>query len=93
MERFPGFADRLKEARLALGLQSKDAAAAVGVSKQVWTDWEHGRRVVGDGAVLKRICDLLSTDPAWLLALTDVARPWPPEERGGHVPPGGDGGR
>lgn len=88
MERFPGFGERLREARTAAGLQSKDAAAMVGVSKQIWTDWEKGRRVVGDGRALLAIADLLSADPAWLLGLTDIRRPWPPEG-GDRVPPGG----
>lgn len=78
MERVVGFGVRLREARKAVGAQAKECAETVGVSKQIWSDWERGRRVVGDAVVLKAIADLLSADPAWLLGLTDKRRPWPP---------------
>jgi len=81
--RFPGFGDRLREARTQQGLRSNQAAAAVGVSRQVWTDWEHGRRAPRDGGVIKAICDLLETDPGWLLGMTEVRRPWPPTTEAG----------
>jgi transcriptional regulator with XRE-family HTH domain len=66
-------------ARENAGLRPSEAADRSGISRQVWSDWEHSRRVVGSAQELRRICDLLQADPGWLLGVTDLQRPWPAE--------------
>lgn len=75
---FPEFGPRLRAAREGAGLRPSEAADRAGVARPVWSDWEHGRRVVGSAEDLRRVSDLLRVDPAWLLGVTDVRRPWPP---------------
>jgi len=72
------FGDRLRAAREAAGLSQVAAAKAAGIPHATWVEAETRSQVPRDPERLRRICDLLATDPAWLLGLTDVRRPWPP---------------
>jgi DNA-binding XRE family transcriptional regulator len=88
---FPVLPDRLRQARSQAGLTQEQAAASVGVIRQAWGQWEAGRatpiRAAGE---LLAVCNLLRADPAWLLGLTDIRRPWPPPavDRDGAAPMG-----
>ena len=86
--RFPVFAARLRQAREQCGLLQGDCARRCGVSIQVWSNWEHGWRVPGTARETRDIADLLRADPAWLLGMTDVRRPWPPDPAQGVDEPG-----
>jgi transcriptional regulator with XRE-family HTH domain len=80
---FPLLGARLREARRAAGLSQAAAAERVGVLQQTWSHWEASRHApVRSAAELLAVCNLLNADPAWLLGLTDVRRPWPPDEGG-----------
>jgi transcriptional regulator with XRE-family HTH domain len=74
---YPLLPARLRQARRELGLTQALAAAQVGVGLTAWNNWETGYRAPRGADELRRVCDLLRADPAWLLGLTDVRRPWP----------------
>ena len=78
--RFPEFAERVRSARRRHGYSQERCAAEVGVDRRSWVSYEAGRRVPHDAAELRGICDLLGVDPAWLLGITWIERPWPPPE-------------
>ncbi len=46
-----------KQARLKLGLNQKEMAAAMGVHRQTWVKWERGERPPGSAAI--RLIDTL----------------------------------
>lgn len=76
---FPLLAARLRQARQQLGLSSAQAARRAGVGRTAWANWEAGARApTRSAAQVRRICDTLHADPAWLYGLTPLRRPWPP---------------
>lgn len=64
----PGFADRLREARLAFGIAQSDAAARIDVHINTYGLWELGRNEPSI-ALLPVICDVLDVDVEWLLGM------------------------
>lgn len=63
---------RLKEARIAKGLNKTEFAKAVGVSNPTVTDWEKSADIGGikeiTGVNLMRACNVLNITPQWLLS-------------------------
>jgi len=67
---WPGFAERLRQAREESGLSVEAASQKVGVPASRWTEWEEG---LDDPSFSEgmAICKLLSITPDWALKLKD----------------------
>lgn len=63
--REPDFAKRLTDCRTKLGLRQTDCAAALGVTRQLWSHWEIGY-CKPQAKRIKRLAVLLNCDPFWL---------------------------
>lgn len=62
----PGFAVRLKEARIAAGLRQSDVASAINYAHHVsLSHWENGYRIPRP-PVIERLAEVLGVDAAWL---------------------------
>lgn len=68
------FAKRLKEARRASGLSQQDVAAAAGIDRATYTNYELGRRQP-DLIRLRKLAETLGTSSDWLLDLPSQATP------------------
>jgi transcriptional regulator with XRE-family HTH domain len=62
---------RLKEARVAAGLNQKEAAQALSVSLGTYRNWEQGRTVM-NGEQLVQVSKLFLTDVNYILMLDDI---------------------
>ena len=59
--------NRLKVARLALGLSQKEVCEAIGVKVPAWSHWENGRRIP-DPMAMKNLYLLHGVTMEWIYA-------------------------
>lgn len=62
--------NRVKELRLLSGMQQKEIAAAVGVSRPTVSEWEHQKKDP-KGDRLMRLADLFDVPPAYIIRAYD----------------------
>jgi transcriptional regulator with XRE-family HTH domain len=65
--------DRLRKARISAGIESRDMADRLGVSRNTITNWE-GDKTTPSLASLRVFAEETGIDLAWLLGLEDDAR-------------------
>ena len=75
-----GFAERLKEARIAAGLNQKELGALIGVTGNAVSNYENGTSSPNDKILLK-IFDALNVDPNFLFQ-DSFAKEKAPAEQG-----------
>jgi transcriptional regulator with XRE-family HTH domain len=61
------FSNRLVLARRLAGMTIEEAAAAAGLNRSSWANWENGRRPQGQVDVCQAIANALDVDFNWLL--------------------------
>lgn len=62
--------NRVKELRLLSGMQQKEVAVAIGVSRPTVSEWEHQKKDP-TGERLMRLADLFDVPPSFILHIND----------------------
>ena len=62
--------NRVKELRLLSGMQQKEVAVAIGVSRPTVSEWEHQKKDP-TGERLMRLADLFDVPPSFILNIND----------------------